>query len=872
MASQVSGGAGAVLVHGDAGRAWGWIGVEVVAAVRPRGAPSGDSAPGTASLAADRAWLRRCWQPERDLAIEVRWSGGGGGLRCHLLGRVSAPTERDLSEPIAQLHHLLAQAPSHVVTSDIDDEGELGRLLAPFPVVAGSGAAVRKRLVAAPPRRPDAGVSYYVGVQPLLADPSAWPALLVALANAPCPTMLSVVLEPVVVDARLLTLVDRLCATYESLARPTSPSLGLHGYHSQEADLFAVDAHSWFHQASQRLRGPTFRFGARLVGASSLSPTVVAALGDVLGGAERLGQAVAAPESQGVAADLEIAVSPEAVDTLAANVASLGLARWGGHEAWTWPSPPPQILRDLTELADIDEVAALARLPPAGVDALQSLMRTVTPDAVVDHHASAAADAVMLGKSLAGDRPFRIPLSTFVEQPMLVVGAAGAGKSRAVAGLVSQLWREHAIPSLVIAASQSDISPYRELELRGEALLLTPGLNGMPLQLNPLVVSPSGDPRIQAQLVTDLVGTYLALGDVDRGDVRRALESVFIDRAQSGEGISRPRLADLVGELGAMADRSHGEGPDSTRRAALAEAVRWLLYGRPGSVLAGTRSVLAETIGTRPLVVDIAELASGPEARLIAATALSMLPHLTAAGAPSLVVVIEEAHGLFHDDRDKVLYDWLLREARSRAIGLVFVDRSPGRLLADIVNDTGVRIALRTPAAADRQAMVAAMGLDPEQDRDLANLDSQVGLVRAPGTAGAALLNLAAESPEAIPPAAKAVSPAPTTAFTGPYRACEGCVDICAHGEVSLEIAANVAVRNDFGRRIDRSPTDDTVDQWRTWHRDASTHLGAVLEAAGIADTTAGRDCLFLHCCLALWPTGDISELVANHRALRRPE
>src|SRR5581483_2173475 len=84
----------------------------------------------------------------------------------------------------------------------------------------------------------------------------------------------------------------------------------------------------------------------------------------------------------------------------------------------------------------------------------------------------------------------------------------------------------------------------------------------------------------------------------------------------------------------------------------------------------------------------------------------------------------------------------MLAEVRAYGEGLVIAEQIPGKLVADVVKNTAVKIVHRLPALDDRETVGATMNLDRAQSAHLVSLPAGHGAVFTAGMDRPALVNV----------------------------------------------------------------------------------------------------------------------------------
>ena len=261
--------------------AWSWVGVRIDAPAdltetAGYGALS-EQGRRERAAAADTAWLNAQWDPIADTRIEVRYRSDPATslIGCAVLGRVFDTDRATCVERAKVLRERLARLPPHVYGAPIADDGELAGWLTPFEVHPDGIAEIRKRINVGVPARRDAGVAYYLSVEPLHASGNAWESLFETMISHRHPLVVTVGVQPHA-DTSTAEQLPRLAAEYRRLAEP--------GWHARvmgrkgeavPSDPFAVEATRLFQQAAQRYRSRGYRIRITVASPAALAVGLV---------------------------------------------------------------------------------------------------------------------------------------------------------------------------------------------------------------------------------------------------------------------------------------------------------------------------------------------------------------------------------------------------------------------------------------------------------------------------------------------------------------------------------------------------------------------------------------------------------------------
>jgi hypothetical protein len=861
-----------IVVSADARAAWAWVAVRVDAAADLTELHEYSALPErerfTKAVAAETAWLAGQWDPAGGSRIEVRYRTDPTHRRlfCAVLGRVQAPTTALAIASAQTLRDRLAAAPRHALVSVVRDTLEVARWLEPFRAHSSGLVELRKRFRVGTPNRPDAGVRYYLAVQPFTTSARSWEPLFQAMLAHPHPLLLSVGLEPYVVPPEVTRALHQLATHYGRLAAPGHLPDGPWTSGRQLApDAFAVEATRAFGDAARRYDSRAFRLRISLASPAPLPESLPELAAAVISPPERPGDA--SPVAGTFHGSAHVAVRPvqAEVDQAWRNLTTLDQARWDAQYLRDLPDPPPPVLRLLAELADPREASAAARLPLAVHGHLPGFP-VRQPGVAGEVDQVSAGDHVELGRQLVSGRPagpIGVPVAELTRHA-LFVGTTGSGKTNSSLGFCRQLWRDHGVPFLVIEPVNSDQDDYRWLATQpgfDELLVLTVGDETVaPYRLNPFEV-PQGV-RISNHLAGLLACFDAAFGLWDPlPDIyKRALRATYARRGVVPTDVAGPHHVDRWPMLGdftdAIAKETEKLGYAGDIRANLIAAsllrAESLAEGACASSIDCARSYPIEVLLSRPVVIELAGVAENPkeQALMMALILQTMTEHYKArrppGGALAHVTVIEEAHRLLGrpsphsgqvgegDARARAAQTFAntLAENRKYGEGLVIVEQVPGKLIEDAYKNTNLKVMHRLPAEDDRRLIGSTMRLTADQERHASTLKPFTAFAYHDGIDRAALVQ--APNVRADAAAAAGIPSAPLAdaaelaerfrsfansddridAALGPFPECDGCLHRCA-----FRFRAATAVRPEDRAQLTSRAAHypHTVETQRAW-------------------------------------------------------
>lgn len=330
-----------------------------------------------------------------------------------------------------------------------------------------------------------------------------------------------------------------------------------------------------------------------------------------------------------------------------------------------------------------------------------------------------------------------------------IAGLTGSGKSTTAQSLLSQLWRDHRIPFLVIEPAKRE---YRRLLAHAELsemLVFTLGdEREAPFRVNPLEVQPGVPVQTHVDLLRTLfqatfAGLYPPMPYLLEQALIECYEEFGWDLTMGvGEsGKASPTMADLLRKAREVADAA-GYDPEITQNVRTALQVRLgsLLVGAKGRMLNVQRSMPTAALLERPVLLELASIGDPDlSAFLIGLFLIRLYEHFTWSAGPSdrlrHVTLVEEAHRLLahntgsaHPDTSSVrtmaveTICQMLMETRAYGAGMIIVDQSPSKLHPDVLRGTSVKMAHRMVAEEERRALGGCMAMSAGQVRSLSTL------------------------------------------------------------------------------------------------------------------------------------------------------
>jgi hypothetical protein len=304
------------------------------------------------------------------------------------------------------------------------------------------------------------------------------------------------------------------------------------------------------------------------------------------------------------------------------------------------PEPAAELPRPST-LELVRDGTIVAPQTAAGLLPLTALPREAVTrherrPAIVSRYAPQAEGAgVRLGRS-AGGRPYRLRMPD-LNQHLLVTGLVGFGKTTTVLTLLRRMWREQAVPYLVVDPEKTDYLP-----MGAHALRL--GHDGT--QINPLAVPEGVNRAAFADTVAECLDAATGLSaswPLAAAALRNAVTDLYQDDAP-------PTVAQLYRAVLEQVCAYGGTGEQAANlRASLGQRVQSLLAGAGGDALAGGPDAGLDwgRLLAEPAVITLADFGDRAARQLAFGLLLAgLVAYRRAHPLPGFghLTVLEEAH------------------------------------------------------------------------------------------------------------------------------------------------------------------------------------------------------------------------------------
>jgi hypothetical protein len=273
-----------------------------------------------------------------------------------------------------------------------------------------------------------------------------------------------------------------------------------------------------------------------------------------------------------------------------------------------------------------------------------------------------------------------------------IVGAAGTGKTQTVMAVLKELARKQ-VPYLVFDFKGDYVPVGSTTSKFGSVLDLGQ------ISINPLELDGTNSPRDQKYQVSDIIDLVYAVGDRQVGYIRDAIKMSYADKGIDEDDKTTwskpvPTFADLQQNLQRQANEGRAPEKDSIKGifARLDPIFDYRIFSARTAVPFG-QLFAAQT------VVDLGQLKNDSLKAVIVEFLLRKLRYylysLADSRQPRMFVVIDEAHRLKYEREASA--GQLLKEARSKGVGLLLATQDPVDFTDVVYNNIGGILSLCLP-------------------------------------------------------------------------------------------------------------------------------------------------------------------------------
>lgn len=396
-------------------------------------------------------------------------------------------------------------------------------------------------------------------------------------------------------------------------------------------------------------------------------------------------------------------------------------------------------LRSLAELATVDELTGLVRLPMASCFSPFCIRKNTDPQYIKPE------DMILLGYDDHGiPRGIHIDI---LKKHCSILGLPGSGKTTSNINMLIQLW-ERNIPFLVIESAKTEYRAIKKFsnhknpaikKLAKDLRIFTAGNQTSPLNINPFRV-PQG--IAVEEHIENLLACFKAVLPVSSGSLPallgEALEKIY---EHFPDPDKPPVISDLVAAVQEVLN-SKGYSPNTKSDMQTVIEVRLGILAQRliGDVFGCRDGISIKELMENPSIVELDRLCSEQKCLPILFK-LTLIREILKTepsyeGPIRFAILIEEAHNIFGSSRNTVaseevadpksqLTEFLFQmmvELRALGVAIILSDQHPTSLDAGAIKTPASKLAFWQVHNDDRDQLGSSMLLDGIQMEDLARM------------------------------------------------------------------------------------------------------------------------------------------------------
>ena len=366
--------------------------------------------------------------------------------------------------------------------------------------------------------------------------------------------------------------------------------------------------------------------------------------------------------------------------------------------------------------------------------------------------AESVTDAgVEVGHIMETGAPAMIPFNALYAHTA-VFGATNTGKTTTVKRILQQA-SLYKIPFTVIEAAKKEYAGL--LSQVPDLQVYTPGLDGIPLQLNPL--QPEDGVLIETQVeavtraLTASTGGEHPIPEAYQGLLKQTYEKFgwkYGMPAYRDPARPFPTFSDAVKEVDSYIAAHARYGPEVRQNmtAALTLRTQTMASGALGALFSQREGLTAKELLAAPSVIELADFSESSAAFLMNILLFKIHSYLSRQPETNelkRLIVVEEAHNVFRKTAEEFgsraennrFFEKMLAEIRSSGTGLIISTQRPAVLSDAVIANTAVKV-LHGLTDRDRKQAAEAIGLSDYQTKKLQELKTGQCIIALRGRYG----------------------------------------------------------------------------------------------------------------------------------------
>ena len=332
-----------------------------------------------------------------------------------------------------------------------------------------------------------------------------------------------------------------------------------------------------------------------------------------------------------------------------------------------------------------------------------------------------------------------------------ITGATGSGKSNVIYGLISKIWKDYKIPTLVIEPAKGE---YKQIFHNKFNVFGTNPKYTELLCINPFKFDEKIHVLEHIDRLIDIFNVcwpmYAAMPAVLKEAIELAYVSAGWDLNTSENNINRnlyPNFNDLLIALRRVISHSdYSQEVKDNYTGSLITRVKSLTNGLNGRIFS-SNEIGDKILFESNAIIDLSRVGSSEtKAMIMGILILRLQEHRMAQGGIDLplkhLTVLEEAHHILKKTSTEQNSEFAnllgksvemmgnaIAEMRTYGEGFIIADQAPGLMDMSVIRNTNTKIILRLPDVTDRELVGRAAGLNDDQIVELSRIPTGVAAV-----------------------------------------------------------------------------------------------------------------------------------------------